>query len=444
MSQMCNKKTRLIFIVSYLLMGSICSTLIGSSDNIEIIDLSINIPTDEPKIQYGNPVWIRGIWHYVNITLDSKTSKITIVFYHYLGSLDSDDRDETNYYEWEYDNGVWKDVKYENSYINENHCNDNNGLYSFYIGIDQYAEHGNWTLELVADNKQLLSKQIYVDNAIVSLTLKSTPVTIRVEPFTEDEYISENKFTVENIGNVPLNLSIDCGQYQDIISILNFDKNFKPFQIGKYNILLYSRSNWGPGILKIKSEEISLNARLSYIIPPKRIVNLIESNVSIGLPIDIYIGHTDYELEFLPEDITFQYKENLEIYYGEVINVYAYISGDDDVTIDISSENLDVLNIFSGSVEVETPFTVKSNGSTESNITVRITGIKENTTAFLCYDLEIRGEHLPFTTEINIGSSKPSTEEIKTDTDPLFWLFILCIIVISTYLFYFRIKYKWK
>ncbi len=434
------KKRYLTLIVLGFLTINICS-IMGSVE-AENVDLVIHVPTGEPRTQYGKPQWICGIWHYTNVTLNSETDRISIVFYNGDTPLDLDNRNETNYYEWKYDHGSWRDVQHNATYIEEDNCHHDIDLYSFYIGIDQYAKLGNWTLKLLVDDEQLLSEQIYVNNVVISCGLKTIPVAIRAEPFTEDDYISEEKFTVENDGNIPLRLSVDYGSYENIFSTLDFNEILKPDQTAKYSILLHSRSTWEPGILTIESGKV--NANVLYMIPPKRIVNLIESNYSYGLPINLYIRHIDYELEPLIRDITFQYVKDLNIYYNEKKDVFAYISGNGDVIVNISSKNLKILKISSGGVEVETPFIIKSTNTSEYPFVVRVRGLRANTTGYLYYRVEIEGQIHEYATQVNIGPSRPAEKTVFDITLMTSILLIICIIIVIGYMIYSQIKYRKK
>ncbi|MCK5260775.1 MAG: hypothetical protein KAJ44_01170, partial [Thermoplasmatales archaeon] len=269
MSIILSKKRCLTLILLFVLTINLSSLITRSVNEVQVEDLLMYIPNSEPRSKYDKPVLIRGIWHYVNITLNSEISEVSIVFYYGETPLGSDDRNETNYYMWKYDHGSWEDLQHNSKYINESYCHYDSEFYSFYIGIDQYANLGNWTLKLLAYDEQLLSQQIYVDNAVTSIVLKSIPAIIEVEPFTEDYYISNEKFTVENKGNVPLRLSVSYGKYKNIFSTLDFIETLKPNEMRKYSILLHSRSTWKPGILTIKAGEASIRGHVQNIIPPK-------------------------------------------------------------------------------------------------------------------------------------------------------------------------------
>ncbi len=440
-----NKKRCLIIIVLGLLTMNLCLPLGNSSDGAEIVDLFIHTPTGESIVRYDNPVWIRGIWHYANITLNVEANKVSIIFYHGDTPLQIGDRDETNYYNWKYDHGSWWDVQHDSRYIENDYCDHDIDFYSFYIGIDQYAESGNWTLVVLIDDEQLLSKRVIVDKEVSSLVLRSVPVTLRVEPFTEDDFISEEKFIVENKGNVPLRLSINYGSYNNIFSTLDFNEILKVDQIRGYSILVHSKSSWKPGTITIKSGEVSVTGEIDYVIPPKNDVSLIPSNLSLGLGITVFIGHSGYELEQLANDIAFQYMKNLEIKLGETKDVFAYISGKGNITVDITSKNLKILKIFGKGVEVKTPFIVRSNNTSEYPITIQVRGIVANTTAFLYYYLEIGGKTQTYTTKINVGPPSSQVEDTTSIIMSITAMIVtICIVLSIVLIIQVQIKHRRK
>ena len=429
------RNTLVIFILG-LLLCNVFSTYISAQDTA-LIDITLHIPNGEIQNQYGKSMWIRGIWHYLNFSLDRKLNLVTILFYYSEIPSIPVKKNETNYYQWRFDNGAFEDNQYTNDFINKENCLQDEAFYSFYIGVDQSAAVGNWTLILSTDEQQILTQSIYVDNAVSSLSLKTIPVNIHAEPFTADIYYPEEDFTVENWGNVPLQLMVDFGGYADIFSTIHTDEILKQGQSKRLRILLNSKSSWPPSIRTITSDEMSVIGEVQHVIPPKNIVNLIESNVSIGLPIIIYVARSGYQLDSLPPNIIFQYIERVDLYYNEIQDIYVYISGEGVITVDIDSENLDVLKIISGTVEVQTPFIVNSIETAEHPIIVRVKGIMPNSTAYLHYNLEIDGDIQEFTTIVNIGSFQPR-EEIPIDTLLITVFFVIIVII---YILYTQMKH---
>jgi len=410
------------------------------AESIVVSKISIKIPETNGNTKYEKICMIRGIWHRVNLTLNKETSNLSLILYH--GSTLPNSRDETNYYKWAYNNGEWKDI-FHNKYINPDYCYHDSFFYSFYLGIDQYAKVGNWTFEIYSHDEKIYSSTIYVDSAVVSLVLKSVPVNIRVEPFTEADYVSENEFIIENDGNIPMLIFVSYGKFGSVFTTSGLDTSIKPGQVRNCSIIVHSLEIWKPGSLKIRGDAI-VYGNAKYVIPPKRNVNLIESNVSIVLPINLYIGHSGYEIKSLAGDITFQYERKIIIYYGEIKRILSYISGNGLVTINISGEKIDIVKVMSGGRTVSLPFTITSTNKTEYPIAVEILGLEENITGYLNYVLESGGEKWAFKTVVEIGPKPPSPKEEKSQNFSAYILILSALLIVFVYILISYIRYRKK
>ena len=79
-----------------------------------------------------NSVLVAGGFRYFDVTLTDEAERICIIAYH--GDLlpEPEDRSVSNYYRWEYDNGVWKDVSgHDLVYIKPSQCVKDNDTYSY-------------------------------------------------------------------------------------------------------------------------------------------------------------------------------------------------------------------------------------------------------------------------------------------------------------------------
>ena len=103
-----------------------------------VTGVSISIPGEKEQMKFGQRVFVAGIWQYVNITVDDPgIGKLTIEFFKGDTPPDMDERNDTNYYEWKYDDGTpgkWVDVMTydDREYIQNSSCLKKNGLFSFY------------------------------------------------------------------------------------------------------------------------------------------------------------------------------------------------------------------------------------------------------------------------------------------------------------------------
>ena len=234
------------------------------------------------------------------------------------------------------------------------------------------------------------------------------------------------------------------GDYNDIFSTEDNGKIIKPQESTKFHIMLHSKSSWPPGIRTIKSNEASVVGEVQNIIPPKEIVSLIESQVSIGLPIIINVGRSGYQLGTLSGDISFQYLETVNIFYGEITEIYAYLSGNGSVNIDITTENLDIVEITSGNVKVEPPFTVSSTNRYEHLIIVRVKGVMPNSTAYLHYQIMAGGEIQEYITQVNVGLFRVNEGLSYTTTILIGILLIGVILGVLIYVIHSHLKYSKK
>ena len=436
------KKPTFLAVVFLMISLSSLFNIVISAEKIEFEELTIIGPSSESKTHYELNVWILGVWQYVNITLNEYSNEIALVFYYGTIIPDEDDRDETNYYFWRFKQGNWNDEFHGSKYIKKDFCSYSNNIYSFYIGTDQWTISGNWTLRIYSEAQQIHAEEIFVENAVIDPGLINR-LEINIEPFTDDFYVSEEGFTVQNHGNIPLKLSVNYGKYSDLFETLDFDEVLKPSETKTFRVQLHSQPSWQPGEVTIPGDEIKiLFDATDFLIPSKRVVNILVSKVESGLPIKLHIGHLNYTLGSLTKDIYLQYEKEKSVYYNEVGEILAYVSGEGEIIVEITSENLEIISIYSGGSEVGSHFSVISKNNSEYSISITFKGLKANTTGKIHYDLETGGVHNSFYTTIKIGSIRP-TKVTELDLNIYIEISIIfCIILVLIYMLYIQLKHK--
>ncbi len=111
----------------------------------------------EQYISPDNSVLIAGDFQYFDVALTVNVEKICIIAYNGDSLPNIDDRSVSNYYRWEYDHGVWKDVSgHDSEYIKPTQCMRDNDTYSFYVGIDTKAKPGRWTVKILIDGGEVV------------------------------------------------------------------------------------------------------------------------------------------------------------------------------------------------------------------------------------------------------------------------------------------------
>lgn len=438
-----NRRNCKIIIIVFMigLLPVICSV---SADND--IDINIHIIGEKTQIRFANPVIVAGIWHYINITLESQElQELSLKLYNGSSIPNLDERDETNYYEWKYDENSqqWTDLNEYGgyTYIKNDSCQKAGNTYSFCAGIkdtlpSRQFYHENWTLEVYKDQERICSNAVVVEKptAIIG-TSHVAIISFYVDPFTEMDAEGNDYFKVSNTGNIPLNVNINYGANNDIIDVTNLNTKFSPGDTSNVYVTLYSKS-WKPGFIEIKGPFVEGTILSSSIIPTADIT--LESAPGVGSSdLRINVGHANHEIVLVGDDIIFQYEKSLTMSEDEIKDLTAYISGNGEATLNIWSDekNITILTISSGNQEVETPFTVISTDTSEQKIIIKVKALRENKIGILYYRLEIEGETQTFSTQITIEPPSSQGGETTSITTPVMAIIvIICIVLVIGYM----------
>jgi hypothetical protein len=412
---------------------------------------------EEPKTRYEKPVIVAGIWHYTNITVENQESQeLKLILYQGTLVPAIGERDERNYYEWNYNeqNKQWTDVNEYGgyTYIKNSSSIKRDSTYSFCIGIKDTLPstvfyHENWTLEIYLDENKIQSQGVIVEKPTAALARShASIIEFNIDPFTkmsvnasDDDY-----FILENTGNVPLDITIDFGLYNDYIKTTGFNKTLSSGTLSTHRIAVNSES-WKPGIREIIG---TITGTLSnrYVIPTANFT-LISSQEINSPELTIFVGHSNYTISLIVEtDIVFQRLKNLEMAEGQIKNISVYVSGNGTVTLDIWSDEtaIRILKLLLEGNEVVSPFTFVSTDTKELNITIRVEAMKENKVGLIYYNLYAEGKNQSFQTRINIGSPLTSQESkgILTVNNIMVVIVILVVIIVIGYMVSSSLKHR--
>ena len=445
------RNNMVILMIILVVLSPFLSVFSSAADEVTI---KIHMIGEQPRTSLNNPIIVAGIWHYINVTLENQgLQEITLKFYEGESVPTIDERDATNYYEWNYNenNQQWTDVNIYGGYyyINNESCQKQDNTYSFCVGVkDTFASipfyHENWTLAVYGDGEGLYSDRVVVEKPTSSLAkTHGDIIQVNVSPFTLMDASGSDYFTIENKGNIPLDIVIDYGQYNDFIDVDDFGTKLSALGSSNYHINLRSES-WKPEIRDITGE-VTGTLSGSYIITSGPLT--FSPTLKINAPdLILFVGHSNYEIfEFTTKDITFQYEENLEMSADEIKDISVYISGDGIVTLDIWSDekNITILKIFDENQEENPPLSITSTDTSEYNIGVRVKALKENKVGYIYYELETDEETQTFITQINVGPPESTGEQTEFDfTSITTIIVILCIILVIGYMILSYIRYR--
>ena len=109
-------------------------------------------------VSLGDSIFVAGVFQYLDVTLPTEHEKICVMAFNGDTEPETQSRSEQNYYQWEYDNGIWKDTSgYDSSFIDPSQCTLDNATYSFCLRISQKANPGSWTIKILVDDKEVSS-----------------------------------------------------------------------------------------------------------------------------------------------------------------------------------------------------------------------------------------------------------------------------------------------
>ena len=418
---------------------------VWTAKGTSVDEMTLHIPGETQRTVDGNPVLVAGLWHYLNITLDSEPSKLSIIMYKGDSIPSTGGRNENTYYAWEYD-GNWKDMTGYGgglySYINEPGCKKTGNTYSFYIGIKpdvvenadvDTIDFDTWTLEIESDNTMIKKSDLIVEESIIGFAQKSAEFYLNAEPFTSTVIEPDHTFGIINSYNIPFAINITYTQFTDNINTTNKEITVHPQETSTHEISIQTLP-WPPGIITIEG---IVKATPLHIMETG-FVSLPSAPVQYFPLIKIYVGHENYIIfESTTTDIVFQYEEKLEAEYDEIRSIVTYISGNGNVTIkSITVESATLLDVFHENNEIEQmPYIIQSTNASEQSIITNVRFTEEDTTALIQYELGIDGENQTFTTQVEVGP-KPQPKEQPQDTTLTIIIVGICITAVIGFLIY--------
>jgi hypothetical protein len=114
-----------------------------------------------PHVSLGDSVLVAGVFQYIDVTVPNAHGKICIIAFCGETPPEPSARSPQNYYQWEYDHGVWSDESgYASSSIDASNCYMENSTYSFYIKISNTVRPGSWTIEVLLDDQESSSTSL--------------------------------------------------------------------------------------------------------------------------------------------------------------------------------------------------------------------------------------------------------------------------------------------
>lgn len=434
-----------------VILGSL--SLLSSVSAANDIDITVSMDGESAQTRFDHLVLVAGLWHLVDIDMGGEVlDQLTLKLFEGTTVPIASQRNATNYYEWTYDESsdlVWQDVMMYGgrTYIDADNCSQSNSLYRFAIGVkDTFPSiefyHENWTLEIYAGQDNLFSEVIVIEKPTLSLA-RSHAETIEfyVDPFTEMDADGDDYFKVENKGNVPLELSVDYPTYAKYLECEHFE-TILSVKSGKHcNIILHSDS-WMAGIGTVTGT-IEGTIPSPYVIYTDQLTFLSAPVISAST-LKINVGHANHEIVDLGDGIIFQYEKSLTMNEGEVREIHAYLSGNGEATLNISSDetNSSIRNIQLGTIQVTPPISITSTNTSEQIVTITVEALRENKVGTIYYTLDVDGNIREFTTTITVEVPQSGRDETTTALPFATIIILLCVVLVVVYMLISYLRHR--
>ena len=429
------------FLIMFIVIISFLPWCICLTANPDI-QVTISLLGEEPRIRFTNPVIVAGIWHNVTISLENRDFQMVLLrFFKGETIPDSESRDETSFYEWAYqvDSEQWTDLHmYDGySYINTTTSKRINDTYIFCVGIkdglpDISDYYENWTYVVYTDETEIYSHPFLLEKPKIGLARShADTITFAVNPFEQMNTVGSDYFSIKNIGNIPLAISMDYGAYTTLLTISNSSNRLLSEKSLDHFFILHADA-WQPGIIRDIPGTVIGTVSPSLIIRTG-VVTFTTSLAISAADLQIYIGHENYEIQPISgSNIVFQYQKEIIMTEGEIKQLPVYVSGDGEATLNIVDDEINVIiRTILTDDQTDLPLFIESSNSSEYIILVEVEALRENQEGILTYELTVEDTLQLFYTTITIlpPSENNQTQEIDVPITLIIVVFLIIIVV---------------
>ncbi len=367
----------------------------------EGLEVGLQIPGETPLINaQGQPVWVAGVWHDLSLTLESPTLETLAIEASALGVPGGG---MESHYRWERNEqtDTWSDLLY-GLFIRPELSRSTGDEVVFHLGIDAGAVAGAWSIVVTQDGSLVGDQSIEVRSPRMAYGVSSADFNLRGEPFKGVELFSEDRnqyLRIINNGNVPLRLSITFDRLQSRLRVVNPSDVVHVHSETKY----FLSANIDPRPPQIVEVKGIARVEVSGLIPSpgaSQIVPALESTFDLK----VIIGRSGYIVQVFG-GIVFQTLNSLRADYGSVVTWNVFLTGDEDVAVDVEVTGARLVGVFQGETPLTLPATLSPPANAELALTVRVSADLPSTVAEVVFALELprTGEIRLFQTSIIVG-----------------------------------------
>jgi len=382
----------------------------------EDISVDVSIIDQSSLMENEKPLMVAGLWHtiaFTGINFDNDAVKLTM----YKGTAIPTEKNNTNYYEWKHTPLVtdpWQTTTaHGNGTIKSSRCKITDYSITYCVGIPDnlpgdpfYNEE--WTMELSIDDESLFSDSFYLEKPTRGFAKShGDKLSFYVDPFTEMQASATDYLILKNTGNVPLNITLDFKTYNALLTYTESSDQISAKDQQSFRMILDAPS-WKPQRIRQSGTAKALVSEY-YLLDEDVSGTTISLQAALVLDvptINIFVGHSNFELTTLDETsgFSFQHQQTVSMNEGETKTIYAYLSGDGTATVSIeTNEEISFIGITRNDLPAQSPFTVISTDNDEQSIGVQVKALSENRNGLITYTLETESGTQSFSTRISVG-----------------------------------------
>jgi hypothetical protein len=383
----------------------------------EGLEVGLQMPGETPLINaQGQPVWVAGVWHDLSVSLESPIQETLAIEASALGVPGGD---IDSHYKWERNEqtDTWSDLLY-GLFIQPERSRSTGDEVVFHLGIDARAVAGAWSIIVTQDGALVGDQTIEVRTPRMAYGVSSADFNLRGEPFQGVELFSEDRnqyLRIINNGNVPLRLSVTFDRLQSRLRVINPSDVVHVRSDTKYFI----SANIDPRPPQIVEVKGIARVEVSGLIPSpgaSQIVPALESEFDLK----VIIGRSGYTVQAFG-NVVFQTLDSLRADYGSLVTWNVFLTGDEDVAVDVGVSGAQLVGVFQGDTPLTLPALLRPPANSELALTLQVLADQPSTWADVVFALELprTGEVQLFRTSIIVGP-KPAPGPLPPS---YLWLF---------------------
>ena len=315
----------------------------------------------------GVPVMVAGIWHEVLVNLTSSLSG-SLTLRATLPGAGSPDM--TNTYAWVRNeaNNSWSDPLYA-TFIRDDLSGSDGVHIAFVVGVDARASPGLWTFSASEGNVTLVTQTIEVESARVGYGISAADFLFRVTPFQAADLNSQatgQYLRVINEGTVPLALKVTFDILQGALSVVN---PAATAHVGG-EAIYYLRASVSPLPPQLIHVQGTANVTVQYLVPSPGATQLMPT-FQQPFAVTVSVSRSGYAVKEVG-NVAFQTLDSLTLVHGSVTTWQVFLTGSQDVSLDLSLAGGRLAGIFANGQSLTLPATLHPTTSEELAVTLQI------------------------------------------------------------------------